>query len=448
MRQPSYRRIRFGVMGWAVWLAAVTYAAAAVETAFPGAEGWAASTPGGRGGQVLRVTTLAASGPGSLFAALQTKGPRIIVFEVGGVIDLGPLTAPRDTSVAIRDPYLTVAGQTAPSPGITLIRGGLSIETHDVVIQHIRVRPGTAGYAKKIGWEPDGMSTEGGGVNVIIDHCSFSWSVDENLSVSGKAFEGATPDEWRRNTSHRVTFSNNIIAEGLSHATHASGEHSKGSLVMDNASDILITRNLYADCSQRHPLAKGGTRVAIVNNFIFNPGAQAVGYRLPEILWRGRKLEDGRMDLVGNVMRAGCDTMSGLPLLVLEGIGDLRLYLKDNLAVDRAGRPVPLTALAKGAMGRILEHPSPVNWPPGLQVIPVTQVEESVLQHAGARPWDRDAIDRRIVLQSQQGTGRIIDSEEQVGGYPAEPETRRSFDPAEWDLRTMVGSEREDVEIH
>jgi pectate lyase len=438
MLHCSFREIRLSMMGWAVLLWAVAHATAAVETAFPGAEGWAASTPGGRGGQVLRVTTLAADGPGSLVEALRTKGPRIIVFEVGGVIDLGSLTAPRNTSVAIRDPFLTIAGQTAPSPGITLIRGGLSIETHDVVIQHIRVRPGTGGYAKKIGWEPDSMSTQGGGVNVIIDQCSFSWSVDENLSVSGKAFEGATADEWRKNTAHRVTFSNNIIAEGLSHATHASGEHSKGSLVMDNASDILITRNLYADCSQRHPLAKGGTRVAIVNNFIFNPGAQAVGYRLPEILWRGRKLEDGRMDLVGNVMRAGGDTRPGLPLLVLEGIGDLRLHLQDNVVVDRAGRPTPLTALAKGATGRILEHPVPVNWPPGLQVIPVSQVEESVLRNAGARPWDRDAIDQRIVLQSQQGTGRIIDSEQQVGGYPSVPETRRSFVPAEWDLRTMV----------
>ena len=438
MLESSFPSIRLGVIGWVAIWCTVAYLAAADGIAFPSSESWAAATPGGRGGQILRVTTLSATGPGSLVEALLTKGPRIVVFEVGGVIDLGPLTAPRNTSVAIREPFLTIAGQTAPSPGITLIRGGLSIETHDVVIQHIRVRPGTGGYAKKIGWEPDGISTEGGGVDVIIDHCSFSWSVDENLSVSGKAFVGATADEWRKNTSHRVTLSNNIIAEGLSHATHASGEHSKGSLVMDNAADVLIARNLYADCSQRHPLAKGGTRVAIVNNFIVNPGAQAVGYRLPDILWHGRKLEDGWMDLVGTVMRAGQDTRPGLPLLVLEGIGDLRLHLKDNMAVDRAGRPAPMTALAKGATGRILEHPEPVNWPPGLQVIPVAQVEEAVLQEAGARPWDRDAIDERIVLETRQGKGRIIDSEQQVGGYPTVPETRRSFDPAEWDLRTMA----------
>jgi pectate lyase len=412
--------------------------AAGADVAFPGAVGWAAHTPGGRGGKILRVTTLAATGPGSLIEAIQTKGPRIIVFEVGGVIDLGPVTGPRKNSVAIREPFLTIAGQTAPSPGLTLIRGGLSVDTHDVVIQHLRVRPGAAGYAKKSGWEPDGLSTESGGIDVIVDHCSFSWSIDENLSTSGKAFNGTTAEEWRRNTAHRVTFSNNIIAEGLSRATHSSGEHSKGTLVMDNITDVLITGNLYANCMQRHPLAKGGTWVAVVNNFIFNPGVQAVAYRLPDILWHGRKFENGKMDLVGNFMRAGADTRPGLPLLLLEGIGDLELHLKDNLAVDRAGQPAPMTALAKGTTGRILASATPVHWPAGLQAMPASQVMEAVLTNAGARPWDRDAVDQRIVQQSRDGTGRIIDSEQQVGGYPKMAEMRQPFDPNEWDLRYMI----------
>src|SRR6185312_9822525 len=87
--------------------------------AFPGAVGWAAHTPGGRGGQVIRVTTLAAKGPGSFLEALETKGPRVIVFEVGGVIDL------HGEEIEIAEPYLTIAGQTAPAPGITLIRAGV-----------------------------------------------------------------------------------------------------------------------------------------------------------------------------------------------------------------------------------------------------------------------------------------------------------------------------------
>ena len=100
-----------------LWLAAIPAAHAAEELAFPGAQGWAATTPGGRGGRILRVTTLAATGPGSLAAALQTKGPRIVVFEVGGVIDLGR------SVLRVSEPDVTIAGQTAPSPGITLIRG-------------------------------------------------------------------------------------------------------------------------------------------------------------------------------------------------------------------------------------------------------------------------------------------------------------------------------------
>lgn len=192
----------------------VAPAAAEAPLAFPGAQGWAARTPGGRGGQLLRVTTLAADGPGSFAAALQTPGPRIIVFEVGGVIDLG------GKSVKITEPNLTIAGQTAPSPGITFIRGGFDIATHDVIVQHIRVRPGEAGYGKGSGRDFDAISVIAGH-DVIVDHCSLTWATDENLSASGPRFTGKTPDEWRRGTSHRITFSNNLIAEGLARSTHA-----------------------------------------------------------------------------------------------------------------------------------------------------------------------------------------------------------------------------------
>jgi len=116
--------------------------------AFPGAAGAAATTPGGRGGEIVRVTTLAPNGPGSFLEAVSRKGPRIVVFEVGGVIDLGEYT------VRITEPFLTIAGQTAPTPGITLIRGGIDIATHDVVVRHIRVRPGDGGRARLSGGSP------------------------------------------------------------------------------------------------------------------------------------------------------------------------------------------------------------------------------------------------------------------------------------------------------
>ncbi len=403
----------------------------AAERAFPGAEGWAAFTPGGRGGKILRVTTLAPNGPGSFAEAVNARGPRIVVFEVGGVIDLS------SQKILIKEPFLTVAGQTAPAPGITFIKQELQVATHDVVIRHIRVRTGEAGHAKNSGWEADGLSTLSGAYNVIVDHCSFAWATDENLSVSGKAFVGASVEEWRRNTSHAVTYSHNVIAEGLSHSTHTSGEHSKGTLVMDNSTEVLLLGNLYANNSQRHPLAKGGTWVAIVNNVIYNPGIQAIGYRLPDVLWHGRKFENGRLDIVGNVMRHGPNTQKDLPLLVLEGIGDVDVRLADNLNSDREGRPVRIAGNNPAAKGKIREHDGAVFWPEGLVALPAAQVEESVFQNAGARPWDRDAVDARIVRETRARTGRIIDSEQAVGGYPTAKETRQPFNPAEWNLATM-----------
>ncbi|HQX94030.1 MAG TPA: hypothetical protein PLJ91_05265, partial [Thermomonas sp.] len=225
--------------------------APAPRTAFPGAMGWAAHTPGGRGGKILRVTTLAGEGPGSLREAVEAKGPRIVVFEVGGVIDLGV------KALKIREPFLTIAGQTAPQPGITLVRGGIDLSAHDVVIQHLRVRPGEAGLPKMAGTDFDSISTVGAH-DVIVDHCSLTWSTDENLSASGTRFKGETPAQWRDGTSHRITFSNNILAEGLGFATHAKGEHSKGSLIHDNARDILVIGNLYSQNRERNPMFKGG----------------------------------------------------------------------------------------------------------------------------------------------------------------------------------------------
>ena len=111
----------------------------------PAGTGFGADTPGGRGGTIYRVTNLEATGAGSLRAALEAEGPRLVVFEVGGVLDLN------GRGITISQPRVTVAGQTAPSPGITIIRGAVYIATHDVRIQHIRVRPGDAGRAKRPG---------------------------------------------------------------------------------------------------------------------------------------------------------------------------------------------------------------------------------------------------------------------------------------------------------
>ena len=410
----------------------------ATTIAFPGALGWAASTPGGRGGQIIRVTTLASSGSGSFAEALNAKGPRIIVFEVGGIIDM------QRKELKLNEPFVTIAGQTAPAPGITLIRTGMDISTHDVVIQHIRIRTGAADAEPRKGWEPDTISTQAGAYNVIVDHCSLTWAIDENLSASGPRFTGNTVDEWRKGTSHRITFSNNIIAEGLFKATHSKGEHSKGSLIHDNATDILIIGNLYAHNYERSPLFKGGVHGAVINNLIYNPGQRAVHYNLIAEEWGSQPYQNGKMTLIGNVLRAGQSTRMPLALVELGGSGDLELHAKDNIAVDQIGQPLPMQgSYTTSATAKILPLKQP-GLTADIKPIPAKDVQDSVIRNAGARPWERDATDARIVADTIEGRGDIINNESDVGGYPVQKETRQPFNPDEWNLDTMVrkGSNR------
>ncbi len=424
----------FGLLAAALPMAAVGQpafaAAASGAVAFPGAAGAAAQTPGGRGGRILRVTTLAADGPGSLKAAIEAKGPRTIVFEVGGVIDMGRKV------IDIKEPFLTIAGQTAPSPGITLIRTGIDLKTHDVVIRHIRVRTGADGQTPDSGWDPDALSTIAA-KNVIVDHCSFSWAIDENLSASGPRFSGATPDDWRAGTSHDVSFSYNLLSEGLANASHPKGEHSKGTLIHDNATGILIWRNIYAHNVERNPLLKGGVRAAVVNNLIYDPGKRAVHYNLMALEWAGHAYQTGELSAVGNVLRGGPSTTPGLPFLMLGGDGDLTYHARDNIAVDWAGAPLPAFGRYGETRAKLLDSAQPVAWPAGLPVLPARDLETHLLANAGARPWDRDMHDLRVLFFIAEGRGEIIDSEAQVGGFPKMPETRAPFVEADWNLDTM-----------
>lgn len=390
--------------------------------------GWA-DTKGGAGGRIVRVTNLNASGEGSFAAAVAESGPRIVVFEVGGVIDL------QGATIRIKEPQLTIAGQTAPDPGITFIRGEFSVATHDVIVQHIAVRPGEAGHPKKSGWEADGLSTSAAD-NVIVDHCSFSWATDENLSASGPRFNGANADEWRRATSHRITFSHNIVAEGLRDATHKKGEHSKGSLVHDNAGQVLIYGNLYDANHERNPLVKGGAHVAVVNNLIHDFGAKAIHYNLIAHEWGEHAPQLGVVTLVGNVARGGDDTLPGVPLFSLGGAGDVSLYLRDNLAVDANGQPLPQTGSYTASGARILEAAAPY-LPPALTPLPAARLENAIYMSAGMRPWARDPVDFKIISDVAEGRGHIVDSEAQSSGYPAYAPTRRAFDPSVWNLHDM-----------
>jgi hypothetical protein len=418
-----------------VWLLGFSMAlgvadAAGAAPAFPGAVGWASATPGGRGGRIIRVTTLKPDGPGSFREAIEAKGPRIVVFEVGGVIDLGR------TTLEIKEPFLTIAGQTAPSPGITIIRGGIDVHGHDVILRHIRIRTGVDGQAKRSGWEADAFSTVGAH-DVIIDHNTFSWAIDENMSGSGPRFTGKTPDEWRQNTSHNVTYSYNLASEGLADASHPKGEHSKGSLIHDNTSNILFYRNIWAHNLERNPLFKGGARGAVINNLIYDPGLRAVHYNLMALEWGDHPYQNGQMSAVGNVMRGGPSTVGQLPFLMLGGDGDLEYYARDNIAVDKYGAPLPMFGRYGETRAKLIVAKAPVSWPTGIAVLPARDLETHILARAGARPWDRDADDIRVLFFIAEGRGKIIDDERDVSAYPVQTEVHAPFLEAEWDLAVM-----------
>ena len=232
-------------------------ASAAVQ-AFPGAEGFGTETPGGRGGTVCQVTNLGDSGPGSLRSCVEASGPRYVVFKTGGTISL-------KNRLTVTNPNLTIAGQTAPGGGITLRmdpssgtdQGTMQIATHDVVVRYVRFRPGNGGGADD---SHDAITIYKAGVkNVVIDHCSFSWAIDENVN---------TYDE-----STDITISNSIIAEGLSNAGHPTGEHSKGLLAGGvNAHNVSIHHNLFVSNMDRNPQISGLSVADVRNNVVYNYG--------------------------------------------------------------------------------------------------------------------------------------------------------------------------------
>ncbi|KHT24374.1 pectate lyase PelZ [Pectobacterium carotovorum] len=383
--------------------------ASAATPAAPELKGFGTDTIAGSGGRIIRVTTLASSGAGSLREALAAKGPRIIVFEVGGIIDLNK------SDLRLSEPFVTIAGQTAPSPGITIIRGGMGISTHDVLMQHIRFRIGDAGTGKKSGFERDVSINGKDAYNVVIDHSSFAWGTDENLSISGPRYDGP------QGTAHRITLSNNIVAEGLYDSAHTKGIHSMGTLVHDNVTDVSIVGSLYAHNNERNAWFKAGSTGVMVNNLIYNPGIWGVRVGGVKGEWEGKTMPASpRVSVAGNVMHYGANTKAGLGLVGSNSSGDV--WMSDNLAYDAQGKTAPQTS----GSGINLLKVSPI-WPAGLTASPASAVTNQVLQSAGARPKDRDAVDKRIVENFKQRKGGFVNSQEDVGGYPVATATYRQL---------------------
>ncbi len=363
--------------------------------------------------RVLTVKNLLSKGPGSLREALGQKGPRLVVFEVGGVIDLGGVP------LEVRNPFVFVAGETAPPPGITLIRGALIIQTDHVVVRHIAVRPGDGRPANAPAWEPDGITVVRGKNpvhDVLIQNCSATWAVDENTSVSGP--QDTRPAKGADATAHGVSFRNNLIAEALLNSSHSKGPHSMGLLIHDGIREITIDGNLFAHNRERNPRLKGGVSAVVTGNVIYNWGSAAIGVGA-----RGNEeiLDGVRAVVRGNVAIAGPDTRSRVLVRAVDP--GAFVEASANLARDGAGADLEELDTGIGPLGETLSWPGSTHNEGGRSGAATLS---AVLRGAGSRPAERDPIDRRIVESVIAGTGRIIDSQNQVGGYPVRRESRRA----------------------
>jgi hypothetical protein len=362
--------------------------------AFPGAEGFGKYAIGGRGGRVIAVTNLNDNGPGSLRAACEAKGPRIVVFRMSGTIPLA-------SKLKIENPYITIAGQTAPGDGICISNYFVKLETHDVIVRYVRFRPGdTAGI------ELDGLSGEGD--QLVIDHCSVSWGIDETLSIN-KASNFSV--QWC------------MVTESLYNSIHKKGKHGYGGLWGGPGGSWH--HNIVAHHSSRNPRASGNAESGLMdfrNNVVYNWGFNsAYGGELWPRNW------------INNYYKYGPATDRKVRHRIFYQHDEKgRMFAAGNLAW---GFPEVTknnwTGIDYRDEGSASESTLRVNQPFVVAPVKTQSAEDAyelVLQSAGAS-LARDSVDSRIVDEIRSGTARfgrsfngggngIIDTQADVGGWP------------------------------
>jgi len=372
--------------------------------AFPGAEGFGMNAVGGRGGQVIEVTNLNDNGPGSLRAAVDANGPRIVVFRVGGYIELKSV-------LDINKPNITIAGQTAPGDGICLRNYYLAVHADNVIIRYLRVRP--SDIAKE---EFDAISVFTGH-NIIIDHCSASWAIDEVVSVASSAS--------KEPTLGNVTVQWCMITESLNCSVHHKGCHGYGSLIRGGyGNGITYHHNLYAHHEGRSPRPGNyidstrdpcGLIFDFHNNVVYNWGGKFAGYN-----------DDGRnkdnsithMDFVNNYYIKGPNSTGGYAFR--ESTVGCKAYFSGNWMDGNCPKDpwslvefLDFTEAQKDAYKQSVPIP----------VAPVAEEDAStaymrVLAGAGTVFPVRDAVDKRVMDSVAKKTGGIINRIDEVGGYP------------------------------
>jgi hypothetical protein len=384
----------------------------------PGAFGFGMSTRAaygcGANPVVLRVTSLADSGTGTLRAAMDATSPRVVIFEVSGNIDL-------QSGITLNNPCITVAGQTAPSPGITVRYYGLEVRTHDVLLQHFRIRPGWTGSNcnEGLGTYPTASAS-----NVVLDHMSVSWGLDENIYVyPGIGGGDANFTFWRSITSENLNYTpGSASCTGNAEAGH-------GFLVTQQTTHVAIIQSLTAHNNQRNPYIQNGSTIVILNNVIYNWykewgivfGSHST---LPGGAWAGTA--------IGNRFKRGLDTVNPgdgnqawmFYYLLDSGYSQAgnKIYRSDNTLDDGTG----------SLSGRITTEANELPYDPNVSSVPAqaplpagyaamasTATEAFVVANAGARPTDRDAVDTRLMSDVVNRTGHVIATQGAVGGWPA-----------------------------
>lgn len=386
--------------------------------AFPTAEGYGKYTVGGRGGKVYEVTNLNDSGEGSLRAAVEAEGPRTVVFRVSGTIDL-------KRALSIKNPYITIAGQTAPGDGICIKRYPLNIGADEVIIRYIRVRLGN-----ETGNDTDAISCRYR-KNIILDHVSASWSIDETMSVYH---------------CENVTIQWCMITESLFNSNHVKGSHGFGGIWGSNNSSYH--HNLIAHHSSRNVRwASGGGNNDYRNNVLYNWGYNSS--------YGGEKQQVGnpkfcsfKINFVSNYYKPGPATLAGEVSYRIvnpsyRGENDYGMWYVANNVVE-GNEKVSADNWNGGVQpkgGEKMLKKFRLDTPWNSMKINEQSPEEAyktVLANAGCTLPKRDVIDNRIVDEVRNGyatyegasykklkkvkdaskkTG-IIDSQEDVGGWP------------------------------
>lgn len=401
--------------------------------AFPGAEGGGAYTPGGRGGKIFVITSLADSGPGTLREACEAGGARVIVFNVAGIIQL-------KTPISIRAPYVTIAGQTAPGDGVCVAGESFKIDTHDVIIRHMRFRRGATDVTRRddaLGGSPMG--------NVIIDHVSASWGLDENMSLYRNMFKEHKDAKVRKLPTSNLTIQNSISSEGLDTYNHAFGSTIGGL-------NSTFVRNLWANNISRNPSVGMYGSFNFINNVIFN--------------WWNRSIDGGdyrsMFNIINNYFKPGPITPKDEPIrhrILKPESGYFqpktfgRAYVDGNIvegnelvSQDNWNGGVQLENFSKEALEKHLRYIQQSHMFPivNVEIMSAAKAFDFVLENSGATLPKRDAVDKRIVKQVRTGKINypdglestvggefinrrlpadsykkgIITSVEQVGGYP------------------------------